>query len=97
MIRTFAAAVFALLLTPPTACNAATDDTPNNLDLKAAYCLTSLQAMSDALKQPAQNNPTDDPKLTRGSADSDEVARAIRDDVARDYEMISPGFGASLA
>jgi hypothetical protein len=31
------------------------------------------------------------------AADSDEVARAIRDDVARDYEMISPGFGASLA
>jgi hypothetical protein len=24
-------------------------------------------------------------------ADSDEVARAIRDDVARDYEMMSPG------
>jgi hypothetical protein len=31
------------------------------------------------------------------SADSDEVARAFRDDVARDYEMMSPGFGASLA
>ena len=30
-------------------------------------------------------------------ADSDEVARAFRDDVARDYEMMSPGFGASLA
>jgi RNA-directed DNA polymerase len=30
-------------------------------------------------------------------ADSDEVARAFRHDVARDYEMISPGFGASLA
>ena len=28
------------------------------------------------------------------SADSDEVAWAIRDDVARDYEMMSPGFGA---
>src|SRR6516162_5288532 len=27
-------------------------------------------------------------------ADSDEVAWAIRDDVARDYEMMSPGFGA---
>ena len=27
-------------------------------------------------------------------ADSDEVARAFRDDVARDYEMMSPGFGA---
>jgi hypothetical protein len=24
-------------------------------------------------------------------ADSDEVARAFRDDVARDYEMMSPG------
>jgi hypothetical protein len=35
--------------------------------------------------------------LGRVVADSDEVARAIRDDVARDYEMISPGFGASLA
>ena len=31
------------------------------------------------------------------TADSDEVARAFRDDVARDYEMMSPGFGASLA
>jgi hypothetical protein len=31
------------------------------------------------------------------SADSDEVARAFRDDVARDYEMMSPGFGTSLA
>jgi uncharacterized membrane protein YraQ (UPF0718 family) len=31
------------------------------------------------------------------AADSDEVARAFRDDVARDYEMMSPGFGASLA
>jgi hypothetical protein len=30
-------------------------------------------------------------------ADSDEVAWAFRDDVARDYEMISLGFGASLA
>jgi hypothetical protein len=30
-------------------------------------------------------------------ADSDEVAWAIRDNVARDYEMMSPGFGASLA
>jgi DNA-binding transcriptional LysR family regulator len=30
-------------------------------------------------------------------ADSDEVARAIRDDVAQDYEMISPRRGASLA
>jgi putative ABC transport system substrate-binding protein len=30
-------------------------------------------------------------------ADSDEVARAFRDDLARDYEMMSPGFGASLA
>jgi hypothetical protein len=30
-------------------------------------------------------------------ADSDDVARAFRDDVARDYEMKSPGFGASLA
>jgi hypothetical protein len=30
-------------------------------------------------------------------ADSDEVARAFRDDVARDYEMMSPRFGASLA
>jgi hypothetical protein len=30
-------------------------------------------------------------------ADSDEVAWAIRDDLARDYEMMSPGFGASLA
>jgi hypothetical protein len=30
-------------------------------------------------------------------ADSDEVAQAFRDDVARDYEMMSPGFGASLA
>ena len=29
--------------------------------------------------------------------DSDEVARAFRVDVARDYEMMSPGFGASLA
>jgi hypothetical protein len=29
-------------------------------------------------------------------ADSDEVARAFRDDVARDYEMMSPGYGASL-
>jgi|SRR6516164_275851 len=28
------------------------------------------------------------------NADSDEVAWAIRDDVARDYEMMSPGFGA---
>jgi hypothetical protein len=27
-------------------------------------------------------------------ADSDEVAWAFRDDVARDYEMMSPGFGA---
>jgi hypothetical protein len=31
------------------------------------------------------------------AADSDEVARAFRDDVARDYEMKSPGFGALLA
>jgi hypothetical protein len=31
------------------------------------------------------------------NADSDEVAWAIRDDVARDYEMMSPGFSASLA
>jgi hypothetical protein len=31
------------------------------------------------------------------AADSDEVAWAFRDDVARDYEMISLGFGASLA
>jgi hypothetical protein len=31
------------------------------------------------------------------TADSDEVARAFRDDVARDYEMKSLGFGASLA
>ena len=31
------------------------------------------------------------------SADSDEVAWAFRDDVARDYEMISPGCGAPLA
>ena len=31
------------------------------------------------------------------AADSDEVAWAIRDDVARHYEMMSPGFGASLA
>ncbi len=31
------------------------------------------------------------------AADSDEVAWAIRDDVARDSEMISPGCGASLA
>src|SRR6201987_5887769 len=31
------------------------------------------------------------------ASDSDEVARAFRDDVARDYEMMSPGFGASLA
>jgi hypothetical protein len=30
-------------------------------------------------------------------ADSDEVAWAIRDDVARDSEMMSPGCGASLA
>jgi hypothetical protein len=30
-------------------------------------------------------------------ADSDEVAWAIRDDLARGYEMMSPGFGASLA
>jgi hypothetical protein len=30
-------------------------------------------------------------------ADCDEVARAFRDDVAQDYEMMSPGFGASLA
>jgi IS5 family transposase len=30
-------------------------------------------------------------------ADSDEVAWAFRDDVARDYEMISPGCGAPLA
>jgi hypothetical protein len=37
------------------------------------------------------------PFCSAWSADSDEVARAIRDDVARDYEMISPGFGASLA
>jgi hypothetical protein len=29
-------------------------------------------------------------------ADSDEGPRAFRDDVARDYEMMSPGFGASL-
>ena len=33
----------------------------------------------------------------RHIAYSDEVARAFRDDVARDYEMMSPGFGASLA
>lgn len=33
----------------------------------------------------------------RSSADSDELARAIRDDVAREYETISPGSGASLA
>jgi hypothetical protein len=33
----------------------------------------------------------------RKAADSDEVARAFRDEVARDYEMKSPGFGASLA
>jgi hypothetical protein len=31
------------------------------------------------------------------TADSDEVAWAIRDDLARGYEMMSPGFGASLA
>jgi hypothetical protein len=31
------------------------------------------------------------------NADSDEVAWAIRDDLARGYEMMSPGFGASLA
>jgi hypothetical protein len=37
------------------------------------------------------------PRLINQNADSDEFARAIRDDVARDYEMISPGFGASLA
>jgi hypothetical protein len=30
-------------------------------------------------------------------ADSDEVARAFRDDVARGYEMMSPELGASLA
>ncbi|HJU17560.1 MAG TPA: hypothetical protein VJ770_13975, partial [Stellaceae bacterium] len=30
-------------------------------------------------------------------ADSDEVAQAIRDDVAQGSEMISPGSGASLA
>ena len=30
-------------------------------------------------------------------ADSDEVARAFRDDVARRSEMMSPGFDASLA
>ena len=30
-------------------------------------------------------------------ADSDEVAWAILDDLARGYEMMSPGFGASLA
>jgi len=29
--------------------------------------------------------------ITYGTADSDEVARAFRDDVARDYEMMSPG------
>jgi hypothetical protein len=33
----------------------------------------------------------------RMSADSDEVAWAFRDDVARAYEMMSPGRGASLA
>jgi hypothetical protein len=39
------------------------------------------------------------PKSDDGTlfADSDEVARAFRDDVARGYEMISPTFGASLA
>ena len=36
-------------------------------------------------------------ELIAFAADSDEVAWAIRDDVARDYEMMSPGFGASLA
>jgi hypothetical protein len=30
-------------------------------------------------------------------ADSDEVARAFRDDVARYSDMMSPGAGASLA
>ncbi|HJU17885.1 MAG TPA: hypothetical protein VJ770_15620, partial [Stellaceae bacterium] len=30
-------------------------------------------------------------------ADSDEVAQAIRDDIAQGSEMISPGSGASLA
>jgi hypothetical protein len=35
--------------------------------------------------------------LVASGADSDEVAWAFRDDVARDYEMMSPGFGASLA
>ena len=30
--------------------------------------------------------------LLRQAADSDEVAWAFRDDVARDYEMMSPGW-----
>jgi hypothetical protein len=37
------------------------------------------------------------PSAHYSGADSDEVARAFRDEVARDYEMKSPGFGASLA
>jgi hypothetical protein len=46
-----------------------------------------------ALSAPAREQLT---TLER-DADSDEVAWAIRDDLARGYEMMSPGFGASLA
>jgi NTE family protein len=38
-----------------------------------------------------------EPLYKPGSADSDEVAQAFRDDVARGSEMMPPGSGASLA
>jgi hypothetical protein len=44
---------------------------------------------------PPRDENTPLPRLMRGErADSDEVARWFRDDVARRYEMMSPGWRA---
>jgi hypothetical protein len=60
---------------------------------------TAMPSLIDFAKAPWNKGRLTGQKrpLKPKDADSDEVARAFRDDVARDYEMISPGCGAPLA
>ena len=65
------------------------------VDIILAKC--RLIALQPETTQPNRYVHRRSPLTPARNADSDEVARAFRDDVARDYEMMSPGFGASLA
>jgi hypothetical protein len=65
-----------------------------------SMCANDVNPSSSAIYKPSPI-PSSGGRLTtlapHKDADSDEVARAFRDDVARRSDMMSPGCGASLA